>query len=200
MNVYVESNFVLELTLMQEEHKSCEQILSLCESGKVQLFIPAYSLAEPFETLIRRDTRRNQLAKTVEDELNQLGRSTPYRTEVDASQAVVSLLSRSGSEERERLAIIRDRLIQIAEIIPLEKEILSLASIHEAQHDLSPQDAIVYTSVVQHLSTLRSTGSCFLNRNSKDFADPDIEDSLAKYSCKILFSFRRGHDYIQSQI
>jgi hypothetical protein len=51
VNVYVESNFVLELALLQEQHASCEDILRLCEAGKAQLIIPAYSLAEPHETL-----------------------------------------------------------------------------------------------------------------------------------------------------
>ena len=54
MNVYVESNFVLELALLQEQHASCEALLRLCEEGGIQLVIPAYSLAEPYETLTRR--------------------------------------------------------------------------------------------------------------------------------------------------
>ena len=54
MNVYVESNFVLELALLQEQSASCEEILGLCEAGRVQLVVPAYSLAEPYETLVRR--------------------------------------------------------------------------------------------------------------------------------------------------
>ena len=40
MNIYVETNFVLELALEQEQRGSCEQILSLCEEGKAQLIIP----------------------------------------------------------------------------------------------------------------------------------------------------------------
>ncbi len=47
MNIYVETNFVLELTFQQEQCTSCEQILLLCEAGYGQLVIPAYSLAEP---------------------------------------------------------------------------------------------------------------------------------------------------------
>ena len=50
MNVYVESNFVLELAFLQEQCSSCEKILSLCEARRIQLLIPAYSLAEPYET------------------------------------------------------------------------------------------------------------------------------------------------------
>ena len=44
MNVYVESNFVLELALRQEQFTSCETILSLCEEGQARLVVPAYSL------------------------------------------------------------------------------------------------------------------------------------------------------------
>ena len=51
MNIYVETNFVLELVFEQEQHTSCEQILALCESGRSRLIIPAYCLAEPHEKL-----------------------------------------------------------------------------------------------------------------------------------------------------
>ena len=54
MNVYIESNFVLELALLQEQSSSCEEILGLCESRGVRFVVPAYSLAEPYETLTRR--------------------------------------------------------------------------------------------------------------------------------------------------
>jgi hypothetical protein len=50
MNIYVETNFVLELVFEQEQHISCEQMLALCESGRSPLIIPAYCLAEPHES------------------------------------------------------------------------------------------------------------------------------------------------------
>ncbi|MGA9382849.1 MAG: hypothetical protein WBV73_29160 [Phormidium sp.] len=54
MNIYVETNFVLELVFQQEQWQSCEQILQLCEAGSAKLVIPAYSLAEPDDKLSRR--------------------------------------------------------------------------------------------------------------------------------------------------
>ena len=47
--VVVESNFVPELALLQEEHQSCDSIVSLAESLTIDLAIPAFSLAEPYE-------------------------------------------------------------------------------------------------------------------------------------------------------
>jgi hypothetical protein len=51
VNIYVETNFVFELTFEQEQCQSCEDILKLCEQGQAKLIIPAYSLAEPHEKL-----------------------------------------------------------------------------------------------------------------------------------------------------
>jgi hypothetical protein len=50
LNVYVETNFVLELVLAQEQQASCEEILALSEEGSLRLVIPSYSLVEPYET------------------------------------------------------------------------------------------------------------------------------------------------------
>lgn len=51
MSIYVESNFVLELALMQEQYESCEAILQVCKAGQAQLVLPAFSSAEPYYTL-----------------------------------------------------------------------------------------------------------------------------------------------------
>ena len=71
---------------------------------------------------------------------------------------------------------------------------------YQTSLDLSPPDSIVYASVLHHLSTTTPAKSCFLNRNSKDFDDPDIVDELDGYNCKMLPRFDSGHKYIQSQI
>ena len=36
MKVYVETNFVLELAFLQEQHSSCDKILSLCEENRIE--------------------------------------------------------------------------------------------------------------------------------------------------------------------
>jgi hypothetical protein len=47
MTVYVESNFVLEHSLQQEECDSCAEIMYLASRGRIALAVPAFSLAEP---------------------------------------------------------------------------------------------------------------------------------------------------------
>lgn len=48
MNVYVESNFALELTFEQEQRASCEALLELASQKSIMLMIPAFSLVEPY--------------------------------------------------------------------------------------------------------------------------------------------------------
>jgi predicted nucleic acid-binding protein len=58
MNVYVESNFVLELTLSQEQHESCEKILELCLTGPHSLVLPAFCIPESLLRSRRKSARQ----------------------------------------------------------------------------------------------------------------------------------------------
>ena len=76
MNVYVETNFVLELVFEQEQCGSCEQLMLLAESGHIRLILPAYCLAEPHEKLVRQKKSRNDLISSTDAVFNQLVRTT----------------------------------------------------------------------------------------------------------------------------
>ena len=81
MDVYVETNFVLELALLQEQHESCEKILQFQQTGKIRLIVPAYSLIEPFETIFRYAKNRSRVANDLAAEIKQLSRTKPYQEE-----------------------------------------------------------------------------------------------------------------------
>jgi len=200
MNVYVETNFVLELALLQEQHQSCEDILSLCEAGTAQLVIPAYCLAEPYETLIRRRKDRKRLKTELDRELGQLARTSTYTQQISTGENVLGLLIRSADEEMKRLVDTCARLRRIAESICLGSEILESSAHFQSTHDLSPQDAIVYASVLCHLVRSSPTSSCFLNKNSRDFDDPDLVETLKRHNCKMLPRFDHGYQFLRSKM
>ena len=200
MNVYVETNFILELAFEQEQQIECELILNLCEMGKINLIIPAYSLAEPHEKLIRQANYRKELQRNLDKELVQLRRTKSYSDRVGGIQNIASLLVQSTEEEKERFIKLRARFLNAAEIIPLTIEILREAASFESPYDLDPQDALVFASVISHLQKNSSVMSCFLNKNIKDFDTPDIEEALKKNNCKMLPKFDSGHDFIRSKL
>jgi len=199
VNIYVETNFVLELVFQQEQFASCEQILQLCEAGLAQLVIPAYSLAEPHEKLTRQAKSRRDLQQVLDTELRQLARSASYTTRINSIQDIASLLVQSSEEERQRFVEYRERFLNNGEVIALTANILKEAATYEAPYDLSPQDALVYSSVIKHLREHQPQIACFLNRNSKDFDNPDIVDELNRFNCRMIPRFDHGYNFIQSQ-
>ena len=200
MNVYVETNFVLELALVQEQQASCKEILGLSEAGSVTLVIPAYSLVEPYDTLVRRHRQRKELKADLDAELDQLTRSTSYTERLRGFHDLSALLIDSADEEAKRLEELRERLMRICQVIPLDAACLETATRYQNQHKFSPQDALVYASVVSHLSESQPGRSCFLNRNARDFDDPDIVEELRSLDCKLIARVDDGLDHLRHHI
>lgn len=195
MNIYVESNFLLELVLRQEEWEACEELLLFCERGGANLVIPAFAFAEPVERLIRQEKDRYRLAESVASQLRELGRSHSYQSETEALKGITSLLTRSAAEEKLRFVDVRKRVLQVAEVVPLNIDNLLQAAAYESSLKLSPQDAIIFASILHHLSG-HAAPAYFITRDRKDFSDAEIQDRLAQNGCKLIFGFSHGNNFI----
>lgn len=79
MIVYVESNFILELAFLREEHESCKTLLELAESNEIELVLPAFSIGESYEAWVRHSKRRKITYDTLVIEISELSRSKPYK-------------------------------------------------------------------------------------------------------------------------
>lgn len=199
MQVYVESNFVLELALRQEQWRSCDNIVKLCEEGSVQLILPSYCLAEPHEALVRRRKRRTRVREDVEGELKQLARTDFYGDRLEEFRELASFLIGSAEDEDGRLTVVTSQLLQLAEVISLDASVLAASTDYRQRHGLSPQDAIVYASVLSHLQARRVSVSCFLNRD-KDFGDEYVVEELRNCGCELLQSFDVGYRYVVDNV
>lgn len=198
MSIYVETNYILELAFSQEQAQGCLRLLEIHERGAARLVIPAFSIGECFDTLVRRSTQRKRLAETVSVELKQLSRSLAYKSEVPALDSITRLLINSLEDDKRRLDEILTRVLESAEIVPLDKSVVMGAIGYREKHGLGYQDSLVFSSVMDHLHSAASAPSCFLNRNSKDFDDPDIVETLGRMGCKMLFSFDNGLNYVNA--
>ncbi|HMB90263.1 MAG TPA: hypothetical protein VKP65_05405, partial [Rhodothermales bacterium] len=114
-------------------------------------------------------------------------------------EELTALFIRSQEEERHRLQHVLEQLLAMAELIPLSAAIISDAHAYQ-QQGFSPQDAVVYASVLSHLSAHEDDEKVFLNRNSKDFDDPDVQDQLEGLDCNMLFRFDDGLGYIRHRL
>jgi hypothetical protein len=76
VRLYVETNFVLEMVLGQEQVGACERILSAMEIGAVELVLPAFSVMEPYRRLAARAHDRKNLTAGLGKERQRLLEST----------------------------------------------------------------------------------------------------------------------------
>lgn len=200
MIVYIESNFVLELAYLQEEHESCEKILTRAAGGDIALAIPAYCIGEPYDSWVRRAKQRTELHERLARELRELARSKPYVKSPGEFQELTKTLIRSSEEEKQRLDDAISRILATATVIPIASDTIKAAISLQQARNLSPQDAIVYASVLAHLAAASAEPKCFITKNAKDFASPDVDQDLGAYHCKLLTKFEHGLGYAQSQI
>lgn len=197
MNVYIETNFILELAFQQEHCNACEALLVLSEQQVCQLILPAYSLAEPHEKLKRQATIRKGLQQQLNNELVQLRRNSGNAGRIDSLTNITQFLIQSSVDDWQRFSAYRKRLLATAEIIPLTASILNQATDYENTFG-SSQDAIVYTSVLHHLQQHKSDQSCFLNKNRKDFDDPVLREELDLLRCKLITNFDHGLHFVKN--
>src|SRR5258708_20121014 len=124
MTVYVESNFVLEQSLQQEECGSCAAIIELASNARIALAVPAFSLAEPHVAILGKEKARSRLSNDLRTQLAELGRSKPHRDVPAAFEALAAVLIDSAQFEREGLRGTVAAMLRTADVIPLHAPIL----------------------------------------------------------------------------
>lgn len=197
MIAYVESNFILELAYLQEEHEVCERILLLAQEQRISLVLPAFCVGEPYGAWVGRNKRRARLHDDLARELKELARSKPYTTSRDDFQNITRALGISGGEEKQRLDSVLLTVLNSSTLIPLDRPIVESAIDLQGTRDLEPQDSVVYASLLAHLRSERvEEPSCFVTKNSKDFSNPDIEADLSQRQCTLCTSFGEGYGFI----
>ena len=199
MIVYIESNFVLELAYLRGEHECCSEFLLLSQAGDIVLALPSFSIGEPYEAWVRRSKKRKRLQRELDEELRELSRSRPYEGSPDEFRELTSLLLKSGEEEKNRLDKTLERVLETAEVIPISPSVKNAIAFQETL-DLSPQDSIIFASILHHLTTTLDEVRCFITKNSKDFENPDIRNELRARNCRFLTNFTDGLSYIHSQL
>jgi predicted nucleic acid-binding protein len=200
MNVYVESNFVLEQALEQEQCESCKELVRIASAGSIRLVVPAFSLAEPHIALRRRGNERSRLSAELQKHLSELGRSKTYREVPGNFSELAALLIASAERERAGLQSITDGMLKAAEIIPLDSDVFHQAGGIQVALDMPVQDSIVLASIVSHLAATKPAESCFLNRNTRDFDDPNVREMLDEFGCKFFGRFDDGLHYIEARL
>jgi predicted nucleic acid-binding protein len=190
MIVYAESNFILELTLEQEELASAENVLATAERGQIILVVPSLAIEEPFSTIGHRSRIRSQVNTSISEQVRQLERSATHAMLATEIRAVTGKLASLEGHELMRLRNTVERVLKIATVVPVSLAVFAAAVDYESRFGLSLQDAVALASVMNHATAQPPTEpKVFANRNRKDFDAPDIVSLLATCGCELVVTF-----------
>lgn len=202
MIVYVESNFVLEVALEQEQSSAAEAILKLAESGKITIAFPSFALSEPFSTVMHRNRERVELHNRLTASLGQLQRSEMHKQTIHDLQPLLIILINAANREFDLLHATVSRLLKAGKSIELDETCLEQALNYQVLVGLKPQDSIIYSAIVADMRRKASTeAKCFLSRDREAFStNSGIKPELATYNCRYIGNFVQGLDFIQHRL
>ncbi|MEK4519074.1 PIN domain-containing protein [Paenibacillus sp. FSL H8-0122] len=201
MIVYVESNFILELVLAQEESISAERILQLAERDAISLLFPSFSLMEPFWTIQGRGKQRKNVQQSLNKELQQLQRSLYNQELVSLLQPLTKTIVDVEIKEMDMLEKVLSRLLQVGQQIDINKNIFDESIRYQEELGLSPQDAIIYSSIIASIKQQNGgEEKVFVSRNWKDFDQEEIVEELRAFQCKYFSKFDNAVEYVQSRL
>jgi hypothetical protein len=190
MIVYVESNFVLELALVQEQAQDAELILATAERSAIELAIPDVSLSEPFSTVLLRSRARERVVTQLNQQIRDLTRSPRTSPQAPVLQPIPALLRQLDADEDLAVFTIAERLLRTGRLLRLSTDTLAQAQVLQAQYGLQSVDAIIIGAVIVDLAQQPLSGDrWFVSRNWRDFDDPGIRTELARYNCSYAESF-----------
>ncbi|HVR39535.1 MAG TPA: PIN domain-containing protein [Thermoanaerobaculia bacterium] len=198
MIVVVETNFILELVIEQEEAEACQEIFDLCSRRKAKLVLPAFSIAEAGAVIERRTgSRRAFIKEDLDEQLRDAFRSDVLRRYAQSLSVVKEELRKAESDETHNWTRFRSKRYTHIE---LTGALLEEAAWLETMKGWRMPDAIVLASVRKYLERLRkrdtATPALFVSRD-KDFLR--AKNELQKLGCRIVVSYRDAVEIIRRQ-
>lgn len=199
MIVYVETNYVLQLALRQEEASASDAILDRARRDLVKLVFPAFTLSEPYSTLSYRAVERRTIYNSLRQQLALLSRSEPHQQTASVLQQLLSMWTSLEAREIDLLHTAIVELVTIARAIQTEKEDIQQSAHYRDLYGLSPQDAIILSAIIRDLQTQDpNEAKCFISTNVKDFGDPGIRSELKSFNCRYISKLVDGLAFIDN--
>ena len=139
------------------------------------------------------------MKRVLDKELKQLARTATNTVQLRGFDNITDLLASSAEQESRNLSKISDRLLNAAELIPLDASVLVNANGYQSTHSLSPQDSIVYASIMSHLRGGSPRKSHFISRDS-DFDDQNVVTELRGFRCVLVHDFALGLQFLKRDL
>jgi hypothetical protein len=205
MIVVVETNYIVELILQQEEAAACEELRSLCTNTSARMVVPSFAIAEAGMVLERRSRERLNFIRTdLAGHAREVGRAKTLSRVNDILRALDDELLSSERDVAAAWFHFRVDLDRM-EVIPMTAEILEETMAIQLGREIDRlPDAIIFASVKKYLEDARRSGikdpACFVSRDDKAFGTSKILNQLRRLDCTFVNSFPNAAARVRASI
>ena len=195
MRLFLETNFILELTLKQSEAGVAEGLVDAAKRGEIGLAMPAFSLIEPYYKLAGDKRKRVKLLEAIDEEVDQMVRSSGFESLRDQSIALTTALTDKADADRKEFEVHLEALSKIATIIPLTAEVIRDSKLV----DLAPFDGLVFASILSNLKSDPVAEGVFASKDKKGFLQKSVVSKLQDMNCTVVPTFKDAMAFINAR-
>jgi len=200
MKVYVETNWLLDLSLEQERIQASSFVIELARDKKICLCLPEISLVEADQKIVRRKLQREILIENLRQEGRELKRvrDAMYQAQAAAIEEDITRLIEISDFEREHFdATVRD-ISKSLTWLHLDDDSLQKSFDFEEHHGLNRLDALVYAVVRADAVSAPASEKCFIDYDG-DFSDTGLKRDMRVLGIKLLGSPESAENFLRRE-
>lgn len=205
INVYVETNYLLNIARKQEESLYSSKILELAKNKKINLKLPIYCIPESYMALQRRHEPFKTLKDTAAVVLNELTRSLDrsrlhkltYEAYKNLPTEIVTIIQR----EVNQLDRAINEVLKSAKTLNCSYKIHKKGIVFRTALDIPHEmDSAAIAAIEEDIKTVKFSRDKVFITADKKMLTVELKKLLQQQKCINFSSFRKAYEFIENRI
>jgi predicted nucleic acid-binding protein len=189
-HLLVETNFLVELVLGQEQAAACQLLLNAAEEGRFTLHIPAFCLMEVVHKLMGEKQSGTELEGRMALHLKKVQRESPDVDEMQQlERGLITVFELRNIRHQEQLFAVSEQVLAIARQIPLTAAVFQQVKELRDTTELTLPDACVAASLLSRVAASSEEEMLFVSRDVRAFRSKEVRSLFEERGCDVLFDF-----------
>lgn len=201
INVYIETNFLLNIAKKQEESFYSSKILRLAKNKKIILILPIYCIPESYSALFRKHELFRKLKRRAITVLDDINRSRLHKPIYEVYKNLPTEIAVIIQREVNRLDKVITEVWKSAKILNSSSEIHKKGIVFRTTLDLQHEmDAAIFSTIENDLKTTKSSAEKIFLTADEKMLTPELIKLLSQRNCTCFHSFMKAYKFIENRI
>ncbi len=202
IHVFVETNFLLNISFKQEEHRSSYQLLKLSEERKIKLCVPAFCVSEAYWGASKKNETQIETKGKVNNLINDALRNSYSRRSFEKYRQIPIDIDKKLDKELKMLDRNIARFLRIAKLIEHNTIIHRNGIAYRSRLDIKHEpDAFIISAIVWHKTNKMPSTSqdLFVTVDSKLAIEPKVKQLMQQNGIMLESSFKESIETLKSR-